>query len=398
MLKHTKKLFLIIVVLILPFGLLITAVSSKLQTSQISTLTAYESSSELTVDGIANEAVWGSATSIIVTTLSGGSAPNTAITFKAVFTTTYIYILASWADTTFSASRGRYEWNGTDFVNIAGSHSEDRLAIMWEITDIVGFDTLGCAVKCHSPSAYLGTGEVGDIWHLKAARGMGALVATNSSPLTINPATFEAEAGIINIIGVADDNVIDDVDRSGDSGSSPYRDNNNGTGAPAFIETAPVNWMDAMYLTEAEISGGEAVNRSLITSQQDQWYIANYTALGSIIPRHITSIGAGSRGDIHTGATWADGTWTVEIRRELNTNNSDDVAFDTNGGLYHFGVSLMDNSGGDADHSPAPVSILAFPTGGNSPGISGFNVSFILIIMFGAIGFYLFFKKRKYQK
>ncbi|MHA2400444.1 MAG: Loki-CTERM sorting domain-containing protein [Promethearchaeota archaeon] len=393
--RNTKKIILLIFLSVIPLGLLISSVTSNLQASQVPTLTAYRSSTSLTVDGTDNEAAWGSASQLIVTTLSGGSAPNTAVTLKAVFTTTHIYILASWDDTTFSASRDRYEWNGTAFVGVAGSNSEDRLAIMWEITDIAGFDTIGCTVKCHSPDAYVGASELGDIWHLKSARGMGALGATNSTALTINPTTFEAEAGTINILGVADDNVIDDVDRGGDAGTSPYRDNNNGTGAPAFIEKAPTDWMDAMYLTEAEITSGEAVNRSLITWQQDQWYIGNYTALGSVVPRHITSVGAGSRGDISTGATWEDGTWTVEIARELDTMNNDDVAFDTNGMQYHFSVALMDNSGGDADHSTAPVAILEFPAAATPPGIPGYNILIVASTMIGVVAVFLYIKKRR---
>jgi hypothetical protein len=379
--NKTKKILVILVATLLPLGFLLSVAATNLQTSQVPTLNPYESSTALTADGVAGESAWGSATPLVVTTGTGGSAPSTAVTLKAVYTSTDIYILASWADTTFSASRDRYEWNGTDFVSVAGSNSEDRLAIMWEITEIAGFDTIGCTVKCHSPDAYVGANELGDIWHLKAARGMGALGATNSSTLTINATTFEATAGTINIIGVADDNVIDDVDRGGDSGTSPYRNNDDGINAPAWIETAPTDWMDAMYLTEAEI-GGEAVNRSLITPQQDQWYIGNYTALGAVVPRHITSVGAGSRGDINTGATWADGVWTVEIARKLDTNNTDDVIFDTDGVSYHFSVALMDNSGGDADHSAAPVAILAFPASGTPPGIPGFD----LLIFIGSIG------------
>ena len=393
--NKSKKTMLLLVVMLIPIGLFLSVSGSNLQTSQVPTLDAYESSSAITVDGMDNEAVWGSATSLVVTTLTGGFAPNTGVTLKAVYTTTNIYILASWDDTTFSASRDKYEWNGTAFVDIAGSNSEDRLAIMWEITNIVGFDTVGCTVKCHSPNAYVGTGELGDIWHLKAARGMGVLGATNSSALTINATTFEVTAGTVNIIGVADDNVIDETDRGGDAGTGPYSNNDNGTGAPAWIETAPTDWMDAMYLTQAEITGGQAVNRSLITSQQDQWYIGNYTALGAIVPRHITSPGAGSRGDISTGATWDDGTWTVEIGRALDTTNNDDVAFNTDGGSYHFGVSIMDNSGGDADHSTTAVAILAFPsTSVPTPPIPGFDVLIIAGSMLGAVAIYIFYKKR----
>jgi len=379
--NKTKKIIVFLIVTLLPLGLVLSVVASNLQTSQAPTLTPYNSSSALIVDGVDNEAGWTSATSLIVTTGVGGSAPSTQITLKVVYTTTHIYILASWDDSTFSASRDKYRWNGTEFVDVAGSNSEDRLAIMWEITEIAGFDA-GCIVKCHSPNAYVAANETGDIWHLKAARGMGAIGATNSSTLTINATTFEATAGTINIIGVADDNVIDDVDRGGDAGTGPYSDNDNGTGAPAWIETAPTDWMDAMYLTQAEITATEAVNRSLITSQQDQWYIGNYTALGAVVPRHITSPGAGSRGDINTGATWDNGTWTVEISRLLDTTNNDDVVFNTAGVSYHFSIALMDNSGGDADHSIAPVAILAFPSSGTTPGIPGFD----LLILLGSIG------------
>lgn len=175
MYKKIKKAILLALIMVLPIAFLISSVYSNPQLSQANTLTAYKTETALTLDGVADEAAWGNATAYVVTTLeSGGSIPNTAITLKAVFTATNIYILASWADTTFSASRDKYVWNGSEFVDIAGSNSEDRLALMWEINDIAGFETVGCTVKCHSPTAYLGTGELGDIWHLKAARGMGA--------------------------------------------------------------------------------------------------------------------------------------------------------------------------------------------------------------------------------
>ena len=380
--NKTKKIMLLLLVTLLPLGLIISVIASNLQTSQVPTLDAYKSSSSLNADGVANEASWGSATALVYTTGVTGSAPSTQITLKAVYTTTHIYILASWADTTFSASRDKYLWNGTDFVDIPGSNSEDRLAIMWEITEIAGFNTVGCTTKCHSPTAYLGASELGDIWHLKTARGMGASSATNSTVLQFNATTLEAIGGTINIIGVADDNVIDEVDRGGDAGTSPYRNNKDSINEPAFIEKVPIDWLDAMYLTEAEISGGQAVNRSLITSQEEQWYIANYTALGAVVPKEITSTGGGSRGDISTGATWEDGTWTVEISRLLDTTNNDDVAFDTNGVSYHFSVALMDNSGGDADHSVTPVAILVFPPSAATPDIPGFD----LLIFIGSIG------------
>lgn len=390
----TKKKILLFVMLLIPLGLFLSVSASTLKVSQGTTLTPFNTSSTMTADGIAGEAAWTNATALVVTTGAGGSIPTTNVTLKAVYTSTDIYILATWSDTTFSISRDKFKWNGTEFVTISGSESEDRIAFMWEITNIVGFDTIGCQTKCHSGNAYVGTNEMGDIWHLKSARGMAATSATNSTPLTMSP-DFEVTAGTINIRGVADDNVIDGSSRSGDYGTGPYSSNDNGLGAPIWIEKLPVDWLDAMYLTQAEITAGQAVNRSLITSQEDQWYIANYTALGAIVPKEVTSPGAGSRGDISTGATWADGTWTVEIKRDLNTGNTDDVAFNTAGGLYSFGISLMDNSGGDADHSVASVATLAFPAGAATTSIPGFELLFITGSIFGAIVIYIFYKKRR---
>lgn len=229
---------------------------------------------------------------------------------------------------------------------------------------------------------------------LKSRKRDGSFRVTIDSALTINSTTFEATAGAVTILGISDDNVIDETDRGGDAGTGPYRDNTDSSNSPAFIEKAPTDWLDAMYLTETEVISGQAVNRSLITSQEDGWYIGNYTALGAVVPRHITGTGAGSRGDISTGATWVDGVWTVEIRRALDTTNSDDIAFDPSAGPYHFGISLMDNSGGDLDHSTTAVSMLKFPTSA-APGIPGFDLLIIVGSMFVGMGLYVFYKKRR---
>ncbi|KKM94457.1 hypothetical protein LCGC14_1198190, partial [marine sediment metagenome] len=170
-----KKLILFSIVLILPFGMLISLVTSDLRTSAADPFTAYESSTELTVDGVADESAWGSATALAITT-SGGTLANTEVTLKAVYTATNIYMYATWDDDTFSASRGRYNVSGYVYdQTLAAGGSEDRIALMWEIGTVTGFSSNGCDVMCHdlTTPVDLPSGEVADMWHIKAARGGG---------------------------------------------------------------------------------------------------------------------------------------------------------------------------------------------------------------------------------
>ncbi len=124
-----NKILVLFFVMLLPIGLFMTIATSDLNTSAIDPLTPYESSSELTLDGIANEAAWSSASALVVTT-TGGTLGGTQVTIKAVYTTANIYILASWADTTFSVTRDKYNVSGGAFnQGLDGSKSEDRIAL-----------------------------------------------------------------------------------------------------------------------------------------------------------------------------------------------------------------------------------------------------------------------------
>ncbi len=145
-----KKLILFLIVLLFPLVMLVSIVASDLRTSAVDPFTAYESSSELTLDGVANEAAWVAATALKVTT-TGGDLSFTEITLKATYTATNIYIYASWADSTFSITRGRYNVSGYVFnETLAEGGSEDRIAFMWEIGTVAGFSSSGCTVMCHS--------------------------------------------------------------------------------------------------------------------------------------------------------------------------------------------------------------------------------------------------------
>ena len=263
----------------------------------------------------------------------------------------------------------------------------NNLEIMSKLLNTVA-KKYDCSVKYNHTSCsvnFTGDDEIADMWHVKAARGGGVTSATIEAALTIEPASYEAIVGTVVLNGYADDTYVDNTGEHGDTGSGADSDNNNGTHA-AWIEANPSDWIDAMILTQTEIDDGEAINitEALTNSWANlTWAVSNYTTINANVPRHILDQPSGSQGDIEVAMRWSDGTWTVEIKRDLDTGNAeDDVVFsDTSAGMYHFSVSIMDNEGqddnGELSHSTytGPIA-LTFTT--PVPGIPGFNLIIIL--------------------
>ena len=75
--------------------------------------------------------------------------------------------------------------------------------------------------------------------------------------------------------------------------------------------------------------------------------------IGAVVPRYLVNKNAsGSVADVKTAATWADGVWTLEIARKLNTGHDDDVVFEK-GKTYAAGAAVFDHTGDD-HHSTGP--------------------------------------------
>ncbi|TYO98685.1 ethylbenzene dehydrogenase [Geothermobacter ehrlichii] len=71
---------------------------------------------------------------------------------------------------------------------------------------------------------------------------------------------------------------------------------------------------------------------------------------GDIQPQYQIRQPNGSRADVRAKGIWADGTWTIEFARKLQTGHADDVQFDK-GGKYLFGVSIYGLYGKPVDKS-----------------------------------------------
>ncbi|MBI4844627.1 MAG: hypothetical protein HY809_09985 [Nitrospirae bacterium] len=73
---------------------------------------------------------------------------------------------------------------------------------------------------------------------------------------------------------------------------------------------------------------------------------------GDIINQFKIATPEGSRGDVKAKGEWADGVWTIEFSRKMNTGHSDDTQFDKNSGKkYLFGVSIKSLYGEPIDET-----------------------------------------------
>ncbi len=351
-------------------------------------LNAIKVATDPTLDGSSSDAVWANAPLLTVSLGDGMEtfdcltchAHNSSVkvTLKAVYTNSRMTVLATWPDQTASFTRsGSWSFESGSWSTPNSDESEDRIAFFWPIGTIGGddFNTGGCMTKCHTTDkhpqtpgiedeAYLTSGRA-DLWHMKAARSLGATSASGSG-LTVNQSSHEVTGGNLSMAGWMDDTYVDvwsatneDGGRYGDAGSSTYSSNRiTDNSRPKYMERNPTDFMDAMVLLQSEIDAGQVIGNATngVSDDSAAVYWPNYSALQAVVPERILRPPAGSRGDIVQAATWNNGTWTTEISRGLNTGNDDDVQFQA-GQEYTFGVSIMDNGGGTI-HKPSAKHIL----------------------------------------
>ena len=89
--------------------------------------------------------------------------------------------------------------------------------------------------------------------------------------------------------------------------------------------------------------------------------------------------------------TWSNGIWTVEIKRALDTMNTDDVIFnETDSGVYLFSLAIMDNQGQETstiEHSTyyGPIGLTFTTPSPPGPGPDTAIPGFDLFIVLGSI-------------
>jgi hypothetical protein len=251
------------------------------------------------------DAVWGQAKETMIS-VSGGRAGDLKVSAKALYTATEVFFLFQWKDATQSFNR-QLEFDGKEWKKISGN--EDRLSVAWEMGTVAGFKENGCMVSCHGDKKKVAAGERLDLWHWKGSR---------SGP-----------------VGQMDDQFLDQEKRQGDAKVSGGESDNwdEGKKAPKFT------W-----------KGAPPTPRVLLKSEAVE--ITDYSKFkaGDRIPREVLAPFVGSRGDVSARGVWANGMWTLEVKRVLDTQQKDDVQFTDMKKPYFFALAIHDNDG-DEHHS-----------------------------------------------
>lgn len=275
------------------------------------------------LDGKADD-VWKKAKELKVITkqlVKTGFNPNVSI--KSLHTDKKIYILTTWKDDTADVTKNTWTYDGTNWTRTG---SEDRLAFQWD-NDIPGFSKVGCAITCHGYGKKKVTpvGKYLDMWHWKSTSNL--------------PYNF------------LDDGQVTETGRKTDEGSSTpmitkneSKDSGGVVIGPKFM---PRTIKSVVELPFAANSILFASNAKLIDPLDK--FITGDTLPGYIVndvTDSILGITAGptlSFDDVKASAYYLNGSWTVEIERDLNTGNSDDIAFDRSK-VKAFGLAVFNRN------------------------------------------------------
>ena len=324
-------------------------------------------------DGTGTNSAWSTTPELDVSLTPTVYTSTNLLRLKALYSDEYLYIRAEYSDSTLSMTRGAWlrddvadTWSKVTDSFPDDMPSEDRIAFIWNINVPHFKATNGCASKCHSnrPGYASFTDIPGtrmDIWHAKVNRSLPVNSAVINAPLSIEP-DLEASAGSATFLGYVDDKELEwfqgprfdteDAGRHGDPGMSTYSHNRNLAGsAPVYMETNPLDFLDAMVLTQSEIDAGETI----VADPDDPRFAGNdavdsawavYASFPAAVPERILRVPTASRADVSHGATWTDGVWVHEFKRRLDTGDYvNDVIFNDLYKAYEFSVAVFDNCG-----------------------------------------------------
>lgn len=342
------------------------------------TLTSVKVATAPVIDGTP-EAIWNQATAMTVNVAGGANTGAHTVTLKSVYTDDSVYFLATWNDPTESLRREPWvkQADGTwkqlkdpdDKGGDNNKYYEDKFAQIWNINS-PGFETTGCFAVCHAGEAgkaygnkyTANAGEMADIWHAK-------LVRTNP-------------------VGYIDDQYLDSTRYDKDKAPEAGRKSDNGT-VPYYTN------INAAKTKPNYTSADQPAPPYWIIDAEKQPFTDTYKAndeIAAIVARPPT----GDRADIKAKAVYADGRWTMEYGRKLNTGSQYDVQFTDMKKEYSFGTAIFDNAQVRhsfetgvsklvfaAEATPTPVATTAMATA--TPKAPAFEVLFAVGALLVAI-------------
>lgn len=319
-------------------------------------LVAYPIASAPTLDGVADEAFWADAEDFVIDVDGGFGGYETKVNIKTVYTADSVYFLVTYKDSTESFFRSPWQkqedgsWKKvTDpndtFHTDNNTVYEDKMAFIWPINNsIEKFETKGCYTACHAgENADLkpygnkytaGEGQLGDIWHWKSVRNLNQVDDQYLDWTALDTSSPEMQAKTI------------EAGRHSDpKESGGYADNYASMPDPAdATKTVPDKTKPGFTSPNIDMTTG--FPGFILDSEKVAVDQAALDAMpvGSYIPAIVKSEIVGDRGNISAGWKWADGMWTLEFGRLLNTASEFDVEFTDLAAQYFFGVAVFDNA------------------------------------------------------
>jgi hypothetical protein len=303
------------------------------------------------VDGVV-DAIWMLAPAVKIETTEAGAPgvankSETVVSMKSVYTNDTVYFLLQWADPTQSLDYQRWVFDGTKWAQEditplakggASVNYEDKLAFMWAINaptfvkegPWATYQDMAAAGRAgyDRPVKTAPKGESLDLWHWKYVRG-GFSEPNQVDDQFLNDA-FDAKAAA-------------NAGRTSDAGTGGYyvnsRDMKLADGTVVKVpKYGPKNGSTNEFIfTQAMIDNGTYVE---LTDAQ-----VMALPKGAHIPSQIGRAFTGSRGDITATAKWANGQYTFEIARKLDTGDKErDVIFNDLSKTYYFGIATFDNT------------------------------------------------------
>ena len=265
-----------------------------------------------TLDGVVSQGEW---TSSALVTQAG-------VTLNAMADGQYLYLSASWSDTTESIPKNQWTFDGS---NWSKSGNEDRIGFIWDMGDN-GADGPNCGTMCHGDGLMRTNNGKVDVWHWKAARG--------------NALGYTDDKYFNNVLG-------DDGGRHGDPGTSAYSDNaDDGSGFPSFMASGDPGANTSFLAKDAAtLAAFDPYNAISPHTYAEAVAFDNGAAFssGDVIPGYVLRNPAGDRASVQSAGKYEDGVWTVEFKRAYaGTENDFNVVPETSVEFTH---EIFDNTG-----------------------------------------------------
>lgn len=258
-------------------------------------LVAVKTSAAPSLEGKSDESIWKSGEAVEI--VAKGVMPKTRgtssnVSVRAAYSDTHLYLLVQWTDATKSDTGHKsWVWDATKNAYAEDTDREDALSVAFEHTGPFTADMLS------------GEDATWDVWHWKAFR--------------TNPQGFA-------------------MDRSHRYFKAQ---------PTAKANKHPAKTGEDVWIARPEDAGDTVEEQQPAPTEKK----------AERLPRYLPGRPTGSAADIRAKGAWANGKWTLEFARKLDTGNPDDTRFDI-ARAYKFALGVH-NDTGDMDKATGVIEL-----------------------------------------